>query len=198
MLSCLPHLVISVGWQNHGCLPSSSFLLPLKKLLLGKKRPCVTTALDFSSKIWSFSCSWLRRQINVWVMQCHGGVWRGLTHPSQGWHNLNLLYSYNILKCIKCPKSRAVFLTIINSDHRGIQLLFLSVPILLAVEMGSWGICYKGMYLLIVEWPLRQFGSGRVTRQAPFLKPLASPFQTNTWDHDTVSYVQTSALGGCT
>lgn len=50
MLSCLPHLVISLGWHNNGGLHSSSFLLPLKKLLLGKKRPCVTIALDFSSK----------------------------------------------------------------------------------------------------------------------------------------------------
>lgn len=50
MLSCLLYLVISVGWQNNGDLHSSSFLLPLKKLLLEKKRPCVTIALDFSLK----------------------------------------------------------------------------------------------------------------------------------------------------
>lgn len=104
-----------------------------------KKRPCVTTAFDFSSNYNLMS--WLRRQISVWEMQCHDGTWRGLAHPRQGWHNLNFLYSYTILKCIKCPKSHAVFLTIINSDHCGIQLLFLSVPILLAVEKGSWGIC---------------------------------------------------------
>lgn len=50
MLSCLLYLVISFGWQNNGGLHSSSFLLPLKKLLLEKKRPCVTIALDFSLK----------------------------------------------------------------------------------------------------------------------------------------------------
>lgn len=96
-------------------------------------------------------------------MQCHDGAWRGLTHPSQGWHNLNLLYSYNILKYIKCPKSHSVFMTIINSDYCDIQLLFLSV-----------------LFLLAVERPLMQFGSGSVTRQAPLLKPLALSFQTST------------------
>lgn len=144
MLSCLLYLVISFGWQNNGGLHSSSFLLPLKKLLLEKKETLCNYSFRFFIKIHYDDCHAVGsegRSTPVWVMQCHDGPWRGLAHPSQGWHNLNLLQSCNILKYIKCSKSQTVFMTIINSEYCGIQLFFLSVPFLLAVEKGSWGIC---------------------------------------------------------
>lgn len=131
-------------------------------------------------------------------MQPHDGAWRGLAHPSQGWHNLNLLYSYNILKCIKCPKSHAIFLTIINLIIVVFNYFSCLCPFYWLWKRAPEATAKNGMHPLIAGWPLRQFGSGWETRQAPFLKPLTFSFQTSTWGHGTVSYVQDPAAGNCT
>lgn len=197
----LPSAPGRLGWLtwNNGGLHSSPFLLTLEKLLLAKNSPCVTLALDFSLKYNIIIIMQLTQRNQPLTGSCRSMMClRGQDHnTSPGRCNLNLLYSY--LNYTNCPKSQAVFMTIINSDCCDIQLLFLSVAFLLAVEKGFWGICSRGMHPVIAEWALRHFGSElSVTRQALSLKRLALPSQTSPWDHHTVSCVHDPALGSCT
>lgn len=143
--SSAPDRLSWLAWNNRG-LCSSPFLLPLEKLLLAKNSLCVTSVMDFFLKYNMIVIMQLGQKRNQPLAgSCRGMMHlRGQDHTSPGQHNLNLFYSYNILNYNNCPKSQAVFITNISSGCCDIQLLFLSVAFLLAVEKGSGGPLLKG------------------------------------------------------
>lgn len=142
MHGALPSAPGHLSWLawNNGGLHSSPFLLPLEKLLLAKNSTCIILAFYFSLKYNMIIVQLTQKRNQPLTGSCSSGMMclTGQDHnTSPGWHNLNLLYSCNILNDTNCPKSRTVFRTIISSGCYNIQLLFLSVAFYLAVEKGS-------------------------------------------------------------